>query len=53
MLILGHKKCRLRDGISMTEDTIIKDKLIDRINLATVTAKANLVRVVETKVFVK
>ena len=41
MLILGHWKGRLIDGISLAEDNIIKDRLIDGIRLEIVTAKAN------------
>ena len=41
MLILGHWKGRLIDGISLAEDSSIKDRLIDGISLETVTVKAN------------
>ena len=41
MLILGHWKGRLIDGISLAEDNIIKDRLIEGISLDTVKAKAN------------
>ena len=41
MLILGHWKGRLIDGISLAKDNIIKDRLIDGISLETVTAKEN------------
>ena len=42
MLILGHWKGRLIDGISLAENNLIKNRLIDGISLDTVTAKGNL-----------
>ena len=41
MLILGHWKGRLIDGISLAKDNIIKDRLIEGISLKKVTAKEN------------
>ena len=41
MLLLGHWKGRLIDGISLAEDDIKKDRLIVGISLETVTAKEN------------
>ena len=41
MLILGHWKRRLIDEISLVEDNIIKDRLIEGIRLQMLTAKAN------------
>ena len=52
MLILGHWKGRLIDGISLAKDNIIKDRLIDGISLETVMAKGNKVGVVGTKIVV-
>ena len=46
LLKIGHWKGRYINGIGLAEDNIIKDRLIDGISLKTVTAKANLVRVV-------